>query len=285
MAEYRIIACDLDGTLVGTDGRISGENYEAIRSLREKGIEFVPATGRAFGEMPTDLKECPDIRYIMYSNGSVIFDKATGKRRTFGIKHALLCRVLDLLGEYDTHILLHAEGDSHFDAAKDTDAYFAHCNMSEWWMNYVRGCNVRREDFAEYAYGLCEAEMACVFFDTLGHRAEAKERLQKMGLRVTSTAEYNLEIFSETCGKGNTLRVLAEMLGCDISQTVAVGDSLNDLSMIEAAGLGIAMSNAIDLLKEKADLVICSNDEHAAKYILEHVDSWDAVPHPAKGTF
>lgn len=285
MSDYRIIACDLDGTLVGTDGKISPENYEAIHAFRERGVEFVPATGRAFGEMPADLKACPDIRYIMYSNGSVIFDKATGERRTFGIKHDLLCRVLDLLGEYDTHILLHAEGDSHFDAKKDREEYFAHCHMNEWWMNYVRGCNVRREDFDEYAYGLDEAEMACVFFDTLEHRAEARERLLAMGLRVTSTAEYNLEIFSADCGKGNTLHVLAKMLGCSVGQTIAVGDSLNDLTMIEAAGLGISMSNGIDLLKEKADMVICSNDEHAAKYILNEIVLRGAAPHPAKGTF
>ena len=89
-------------------------------------------------------------------------------------------------------------------------------------------------------------------------------------LSSAGTNAYNLEIFNSDAGKGHTLVALAQRLGIPVEQTIAMGDSENDLSMIKAAGLGLATANAFDFVKEKADAVICSNDEHVAKYVLEH---------------
>lgn len=71
-------------------------------------------------------------------------------------------------------------------------------------------------------------------------------------------------------GKGNALRSLADMLGVSHDETIGVGDSDNDTSLIEAAGLGLVPSNGCGSLKKIADEIICSNDEHIACYILDH---------------
>ena len=81
--------------------------------------------------------------------------------------------------------------------------------------------------------------------------------------------KYNLEVFSSKAGKGNALMLLADILGVDRTQTIAVGDSTNDMTMIKAAGLGLAMQNAVDELKQNADEVICDNNSNAIDYIVE----------------
>jgi len=89
-------------------------------------------------------------------------------------------------------------------------------------------------------------------------------------LLVAQSHKYNLEVFGKNAGKGNAGLKLAEILGIDKKDTIAVGDSTNDYTMIKAAGLGLAMENAVDELKAVADTIICNNDRHSAKYILDN---------------
>ena len=79
----------------------------------------------------------------------------------------------------------------------------------------------------------------------------------------------NLEIFSVKAGKGTALEKLAESLGIPMWETIGIGDSGNDISLVKSAGLGLAVENACGELKEIADEVICSNDCHAIRYVEE----------------
>ena len=75
--KYKLIASDLDGTLLSDNAEVSRENFDAIKKITERGVVFAPVTGRAMYEMPADVVNCPDIRYIVSSNGAVIYDKET----------------------------------------------------------------------------------------------------------------------------------------------------------------------------------------------------------------
>ena len=269
---YSIIACDLDGTLLGPDMDVSSENLEAIRKLTEKGIYFVPTTGRAFGEMPEALRTNPYIRYYINSNGAVIFDKKTGKSTTFGIDKRKINEIMDVLDGFRTYMTFHADGKSNVDAAKDIDEYSTYCHMNNIWTRFVRECNTPKENYSEYIRSRDEAEMFCVFFDSLNNLQNGKSLLEDLGgLRISTSAEYNIEIFSEKCGKGRTLHCLCDMLGVPYSKSMAVGDSMNDVTMLEAAGLGVCVDNALEAVKKTADLIVCGNEDHVAKYILENI--------------
>ena len=73
--EYKIVASDLDGTLLQYDGRVSAENWRAIEEMGKMGVQFVPASGRSFNEMPDELRESPLIRYYITSDGTTVYDK------------------------------------------------------------------------------------------------------------------------------------------------------------------------------------------------------------------
>lgn len=88
---------------------------------------------------------------------------------------------------------------------------------------------------------------------------------------MVSSADHNFEIGSKDASKGQALTRLAERLGVPLSQTAAVGDSLNDESMLRAAGVGVAMGNARQDMKEIADHVTLTNDEHGVAYMIRHL--------------
>ena len=116
-----------------------------------------------------------------------------------------------------------------------------------------------------------DIEMICIFFESDEALLECKRIfLESDKLCVAQSDKNNLEIYSSTAGKGNTLTALATALGVKRSELIAVGDSNNDITLLKAAGLGLAMNNASDELKAIADKVICNNSEHCAKYILEN---------------
>jgi hydroxymethylpyrimidine pyrophosphatase-like HAD family hydrolase len=89
------------------------------------------------------------------------------------------------------------------------------------------------------------------------------------GINIVSACDYNIEITPADAGKGNALSALAKRLGVHISETIAVGDSENDIQMLTVAGLGLAMDNAVEKAKHIADEIICNNNENVADFIAK----------------
>ncbi|MOA01844.1 putative phosphatase [compost metagenome] len=88
-------------------------------------------------------------------------------------------------------------------------------------------------------------------------------------VHITKSKPHFLEIMHKEGTKGHALKFLADHFGCDMSQTIAIGDSWNDHEMLEAAGLGVAMGNAIPALKEIADYITASNNEDGVKQVID----------------
>jgi len=269
--KYKIVASDLDGTLLNERSEISPENLKAIDALAEKGIQFVPATGRTYSEIPKAITDHPGIRYFIYANGAVVYDRQTGKRITSCISNSTGRMILDLVNKYICHISYRIDGCCHVDAKYRTEEQFDYFNLCEAHKVVLNRYGVYDEDFAVSSYNADNIEVFSIFFRNLADKAEVKKILEATGiLRTVEVSEYNLEIVNIEAGKGNALHKLADMLGVPHDATIAMGDSDNDHAMICAAGLGLAVSNSCDELKAAADEIICSNDEHALKYVLEH---------------
>ncbi|MBQ8796986.1 MAG: HAD family phosphatase [Oscillospiraceae bacterium] len=267
--EYKIIASDLDGTLLGTDKQVSRENWEAIAKIHEKGVHFVPASGRAFYEMPKELRESDLIRYYITSDGTMVYDKKTDTYWEFAMEKNLGHRVLDTVYKYTTTMMLHADTHSYVEPALHKEETCLHYNIRDWWVDYIRATNVPVENFKKFAYGLDKIQMICVFFRYPEELQKCKKELASdPRLLVAQSDPNDLEIFSSAGGKGNALKLLAEKLGIAREATMALGDSTNDATMVAAAGLGVAMDNAMPELKRIADTVICDNDHHAVQYVL-----------------
>lgn len=269
--QYQIIASDLDKTLLNDDHIISAENWQAIASLQAKGVHFVPTSGRAYEEMPTELVESPLIRYYITSDGTTVYDKQTGTTYELPMSTELAHYVLDKLYQYPVCIMLHADTKSYVDEKTHNAADYAGFHMNDYWVEYALDKEEPIPDLKSFAYFKATVQSVVVFFRNMEDLLVCKACFeQDPRLLIAQTDPYNLEIFASTAGKGNALLLLADILSVDRKATIAVGDSTNDYTMIEAAGMGLAMGNAVPELKAVADAVICDNNAHAIRYILQH---------------
>lgn len=269
---YRLIVSDLDGTLLDEAMNVSDENVDAIKKMSQKNVFFVPSSGRTLSEFPKALTDNPDIRYIIHSIGAVIYDKVE-KRPIYNacIPNPLMRKIMDIIYSYDCYVTVRYDGDVYVDKNEQTHEKYERYHVCAPHVKVVRTYGKFIDDFEKTFRETDNVEVLAVFFKDLNELEECKKRLLEAGdLIVAKCWGYNLEISSAKAGKGNTLLKLAELLDIPVFDTIAVGDSGNDSTMLTAAGLGLAVSNASDDAKAVCDEIICSNDEHIVKYIYDN---------------
>ena len=267
--DIKIIALDLDGTLLDSQKRLSDGNRAALEEAAAKGVLIVPTTGRFFGMMPQAIRDLPFVRYAITINGAQVYDRETGTaivREEIPLDMAL--DIMRLLDGYDVIYDCYRSNwgwmtESLQNKAEDyaTDAHYV--KMVREFRNAVPELKAYLESTASEG----DVQKVMLFArNTPGSEAVTKaiteavrERFPQ--IKATSSTWNNLELNIETAHKGNSLRRFAEHLGYALDNCMAIGDGMNDLSMIEAAGLGVAMSNAHPLVIAAADHVTASNDE------------------------
>ena len=271
MLNYKIISIDLDGTYLDSNMDISLENRLATKKYADMGGFCVPNSGRAYGEMPQELKEVDGIRYFICSNGADIYDKQTGERIFLGLDRQKTATVVDIITHYQTFIMAHWKGNAYVDEKLFDQNSMDFYNVNEYFKKHISKNAVSKSNFKEFLLGLDSSEMYTVFFHDNQDLERCANKLKQAGLCVASTAESNIEIFLPTTGKGNALIRLAQELGVDIKQTIAVGDSDNDIPMLQVAGLSLATANANQTVKQITHKTICSNDQHVMQDIINNI--------------
>ncbi len=269
---YKLIATDLDGTLLYDVFTVSRENFEAIAEYAAEGGYVVPTSGRCFLEIIPELRECKDIRYCISSNGAVITDLVTGERDEVALSNKLFGDIMEITREYETYHTVHHRDKGYMLAENDSEEKAFYYNLNEhYFAHYHKWC-VKLDNLESlYKNGL-EAEMVSVFFKKQEQLDECAKRLEKLGgLVITSSAPFNIEIVAEGASKGDGIARLAKKLEISKGEIIGVGDSRNDLAMFEGVGLLLAVSNAVDELKDKAARVICHHRDHIVKYILDNI--------------
>ena len=274
MPDLRLIALDLDGTLLDSQKRLSAVNRDALARAAAKGVLVVPTTGRFFGMMPPAVRDLPFVRYAITINGAQVYDRATGTaivREEIPLTAALA--IMELLDGYD--VVYDCYRSNWGWMTQSLQARAADYATNEHYLRMVRefrkpvpelkahlrataseGDVQKIMLFARNAESGGAEEPAHVLADI---RREVAARFP--GIRVTSSTTNNLELNIASAHKGNALRRFAERLGLTLGNCMAFGDGMNDLTMVEAAGLGIAMANAEDEVKRVAKDVTLSNDE------------------------
>ena len=251
LREIRLIAFDLDGTLLNTEKRLSDRSREALTRAAAAGIEIVPTTGRFFDGMPEAVRNLPFLRYAVTINGAAVFDVRRGENLT---KAELpLERALEIMEAVEGLPVL-------VDCYQDNAGWMSR-SMWERVADFVALPHARKLQLIVKDLDLRERLLR-----------ELPERFPH--LSVTSSWENNVEINDAEAHKGRALLRLAERLGLRPDQTMAFGDGLNDVTMLRAAGLGVAMGNACPEALAAADAVTadCDHDGVAAaieKYVLE----------------
>lgn len=268
--KIRLIGLDLDGTTLTTDKRLTPHTKEVLEACLKQGIEVLPATGRVWSGIPKELTDIEGVHYVISSNGAAVVELATGKAvYTNGIAWERALEIFDLLEKYDTFYDAYALGNGWCEGRfyDDLDAF----GIEKFLQPMVKRSRTRIDDLRAWVREhKAPVEKINMFFLDEENRQRAFRELKDISdLAVTCSLTNNLEINHYTCNKGDALLNLGKILQIPMEQIMACGDGNNDLEMVRDAGLGVAMENGEDSVKEAADYVTVTNDEEGVAKAIE----------------
>ncbi|MFI4872242.1 MAG: HAD-IIB family hydrolase [Phycisphaerales bacterium JB061] len=290
---YDLLAIDIDGTLADSKGRVSKENIEAVHRAREAGFAVLLCTGRNYAESAFAAEAVGAVHPMVTAGGSMVVEPGTGNTlHRFAMRTQIVQSVVDVLNRSGhAALVLKDRLASGFDylVVRGDGGHELH-PVTEWWLNHMQ---LTRRDVATLAddehpewtvrVGACGPSTF-----TMPLRDEIFELLQEQVTlhsfpAVTSQehadgfdGQYHiLEAFDSLTSKWAGIGWVCNELGIDPARTVAIGDQVNDLSMISGAGLGIAMANAIDEVHELADHATLDHNESGVAHAIDRVLSGD----------
>lgn len=270
MQDIRLIGLDLDGTVFDDAKRISPRNLAAIEAAVQAGIIVLPATGRTATGVPAAFTSIPGVRYALTSNGASVVDLQTGEHlvdQPFSLEYSL--RVYDALAPHGGVFSLFVGGKSY---ATKADNDLIDVLVPENLRDYFRKTRIEVPDLRTVLQErVGEVEKFSVMYPTVEQRDAAWRDVTAAcpEIEATSSLGSNIELNAPGVNKGSGLLTLAEKLGLRRDQVMAMGDSGNDLSMIQAAGLGVAMGNATPEILAAANAVTADNNHDGVALAIE----------------
>jgi hypothetical protein len=263
--DYRLILSDFDQTLFRHDYKVHQSTIDTIKKYEEKGGRFAICTGRMLKSILPYAKSMNLSGDLVACQGSIIYslDRDEFVLRG-GIEYQLSKKILEYIEMKYQHIHMYIDGELYVNAYDEaTKQYEQFCGVHA---NLING---KPSEFVLKNKYLLEKML--VFNRPEENESCYQDLLKKFGeiAVVSVSGEMLVEIADNNFSKGKALVYLAQRYNIPIEQTIAIGDSLNDLTMIKIAGKGIAVSNASDALKAAADEITISCDENAVEHIIK----------------
>ncbi len=270
MAKIKLVASDLDGTLLTSNKQLTDRLKTAIKAITDKGIYFIPATGRVYDAVPDDVKALP-VKYIITSNGARVYDpKAKTDIAQNYIPPEDVDFILDTANGLHVIIEIFMDNKAYIDEKAYNDLYSY--NLTEGHAGYILETRIPVNIDELIKTKKAELENINIIFADPETRFDVIRKFKDYGkASVTTSSPNNVEITSLKATKGNALKEICTLLDISRENVLALGDSDNDLDMIAFAGCGVAMANASDHVKDASDMITATCDENGAALILERL--------------
>ncbi|WP_168121047.1 Cof-type HAD-IIB family hydrolase [Paenibacillus sp. HB172176] len=258
---YKLIAIDVDDTLLTDDLIVTEGTRKSMEAAIAAGATVTLATGRMFASAQKIARQINlNVPIITYQgalvktllDGQVLYERS--------VPSDAASELLAFCSERDLHLQLYA--DDQLYGMEDNEKIQAYSQLSN--IPYLI-----EPDFSKLIHKPLNKML--IIDDPQRLDELALELIPLIGDRVhiTKSKAHYLEFMHKEGTKGHALTFMAEHLGCTMEETIAMGDAWNDREMIQAAGLGVAMDNAIDALKEIADYVTLSNNDEGVKHVID----------------
>ena len=269
--DIRLIAVDLDGTALNSKKELSPRTMAAIQNAVNSGKFIVPATGRSLNSIPRELMELHGLPYLILNNGSAVVSMP-GKKIIFS--HVFEPEIsLPLFEQLKTFPCMKLAADPEYSMLDQSIYGMKDERLQQRFREMKKNWNPMVLDIEK---AIRENPPWVNFFSLVftdgGEWQKIFKLLQKQeGLSIASSAWGCIDIMPAGIHKGRALCFIAEKLGLEKSQVMAIGDNLNDMEMLQNAGYGIAMGNSVETLKELADQITLSCDEDGAALAIESI--------------
>lgn len=287
---YKLVAIDLDGTLLNSYGQISEKNRKTLKEAQINKVNIVLASGRLLNSVKNIASDLGDNRYIICGNGSLIYDLQKDEiiyDKFIEIKKVL--QIIDICEKNSIYYNIYTESMViaktlennvlfyHQENANKPENKKTKINLVDNIYDYVK--NLKNENILKITI----SDKSSIIFNSIIKKlrniknidvldvAHMSRKIIKSGTEEVSLEYYYTEITNENVDKWNAIEWLAEKLEIKNEEIMVIGDNVNDKMMIENAGLGIAMGNSAPYIKEVADKVVSSNNENGvAQAIIEN---------------
>lgn len=267
----RLIVSDVDGTLVNTKKSITDENVAAIKLAMDQGVRVAIASGRAWNEMNEIFDKIPNLRYFICSNGALVMDKQDNRqvyREGFPKQQAL--HLLDRLLEYGiyTEAYMGAAIYGTRESLPRVDYY-----IRENIRLFVLETRTFVADLRTYMdqFDMGPEKLQVFYGDESMKQRIVQDLSNDTSCDLLLSSEGNLEFVLPHTTKGNAVKELGANWGIGADQIMTIGDSHNDVSMLQFADISIAMGNSDDFVKDSAQYITKDNDSNGVAYAIHQV--------------
>ena len=283
--KYRLIAVDLDGTLLGHEQKVRREDAAAIADIQAAGAIVVPCTGRSWRESAPYLSDIFALDHGVFNTGAMVARMTTGESlNSAESEPCLAMELVEFLGQMPEAVLV-------FQNASQTNCDYLVCGRGKlttetqrFEANHLKTHHIAHPKLDDLHHSL---RISIVAIGAHGFEIEHKVA-SHFGDRISlhcfagvpdadqSKARFMVEIFAAEVNKWRGIRWLATQHGIADHKIAAIGDEINDLPMLKNAGLGVAMGNAIDPAKAVADRVTLTHEAHGVAFAMRQMldDIW-----------
>ncbi|AIQ11791.1 Cof-type HAD-IIB family hydrolase [Paenibacillus durus] len=258
---YKLIAIDIDDTLINDDKEVTPATQAALEAAIAAGVVVTLATGRAYASAQAIARQTGlNVPIITYQGSLVknLMDEKVLYERF--VPQDAVRKVFEYCIEHNLHLQTYVDDKLYSRDENQKLIDYAAANRTQYYV----------DPDTEKLAGIKTPKLLIIddpaFLDEL---APKLRELLGSEVHITKSKPHYLEITHKEGTKGLALEFLADYFGCKVSETIAVGDSWNDHEMLETAGLGVAMGNAIPALKEIANYVTASNNEDGVKQVID----------------
>ncbi len=285
---YKLIAVDLDGTMLNSYGEISKNTKESVKKCLEKGMKIVIASGRPIDSIKAIAKELELEEYCIAGNGSLIYNLKDNKIIYENcMKKEKVLEIIKICEENSISYNVYTENTIlavnfkynvlyyHKENLKKEEDKQTNISIVENMYNYVQ--NLNDEKFLKIT--ICDED--AIIFNSIIKKMKKIENVEvletahmsrkiiRQGTEKIPVEYYYTEISAQNVDKWDAVKFLAEKLNVNSEEIIAIGDNVNDKKMIENAGLGVAMRGSAPVVENIANVIADSNDEDGVAKILK----------------
>ena len=286
---YKLVAIDLDGTMLNQYGVVTEKTKEVIKRVQEKGVEVIIASGRPIDSIKTIAKEIKSNNYFISGNGAILYDIKNAEIIYENIlKKSKILDIIKICEENSIYYSIYTEKEILAKSLNYNVLYYhkenlnkdednkTHINIVEDIYDYILN---REEKVIKIT--ICDNDRA--IFNSIIRKLKEIEEIEvldvshmsrktiKQGTEEVPIEYFYTEISAKDVDKWEAIEILAEKMEIQKNEIIAIGDNINDKKMIQNAGLGVVMQNSTTILTEIANYIAKSNGEDGVALALEDI--------------
>ena len=270
---FRVLACDMDGTLLRDDKTVSEETLAELRRLTDIGVLFLPSTGRTHKELPIALRGQPFIKYALCCNGGAVYDYEKDRYiYENAIPFTTALEVLEYAKDLPVYesVVINGERIAQGDGHGVVCEYIRKVAVKDILFNFKGETDVKKAFFDRHM----DAQKLLLYLKEGADRQETIDKLRSVfpQLEISSSGPLFIEVNIKGVDKGKALTEFCSLMDVPIEESIAFGDAENDISMLKAAGMAVVMENGTEKAKQYADAICLSNNYDGVRRFCE--DLW-----------